>query len=104
MGARLWGDVGVRHDRMRGLGKTALTSGPHGRWRRRLGRARALGFGGGGGVGRTAPGGPRTRVGWPGLVAGLARRGGGEGAGWACWAAGARQATGRARWATKKAG
>jgi hypothetical protein len=95
MEARLWGDVDVRHDRMRGLGKTALTSGPHGRWRWRLGRARALGFGGGGGphcAGRAAH------------ARGLARRGGGEGAGWACWAAGARQATGRARWATKKAG
>jgi hypothetical protein len=40
------GDVGVRHEGW--LGKTALPSGPHGRWRRRLGRSRARFCGGGG--------------------------------------------------------
>jgi hypothetical protein len=72
MEARLWGDVDVRHDRMRGLGKTALTSGPHGRWRWRLGRARALGFGGGGWAALRRAG--RTRA-WAGAQRGRGRCG-----------------------------
>jgi hypothetical protein len=43
------GDVGVRHEGR--LGKTALPSGPHGRWRRRMGRSRARVCGGGGSCG-----------------------------------------------------
>jgi hypothetical protein len=79
----------------RRLEKAALTSGPHRRWRRRLGRARALGFGwggprcagwavlprrheGGGGGGRSAGSGREV-----GLGGGRARgpRGGGGGHG-----------------------
>ena len=40
------GDMGVRHEGR--LGKTVLPSGPHWRWRRRLGRSRARFCGGGG--------------------------------------------------------
>lgn len=54
MGARLWGAVGVRCGRR--LGKTALTSGTHGRWRWRMGRARTLARG-------SAKGGGRPRLG-----------------------------------------